>query len=303
MEIMLQTLYPGASLKPAFILTIEPAHFGVMTSGGSTWLTTQVRVRRANHWDDLPPQCYPVLWDLNATLTGADSHAPAGQSLLAPEGLPNSFAYREADHYLMLAFPFPSEFAQALEDERTLTQAQQDVRLKLRIWGSALIAAEKAPIQGFVAFRSEGIDPEIRIPRSDWLDRLLPATGYPYRRQVVLPNLMAGQQPEELQQAVAHLAQAWDLFRSEHYRESVQRCRQARDALLGANKTTWAQTMLGPMIGTEKAAMLDEGINALNRLGNTASHGANTVEIDRETAEYVVGSLTLVLNYIGRKMQ
>lgn len=67
---------------------------------------------------------------------------------------------------------------------------------------------------------------------------------------------------------------------------------------------TWAATFLVPVIGAEKATMIDESIKALNHMGHVASHGGNTdIEIDRDVANYVIGSLTLILDYIGRKLR
>lgn len=144
--------------------------------------------------------------------------------------------------------------------------------------------------------------PVLRIARSDWLDRFLAPMGYPARRYVQLPAL-ATDQSAETQQAATHLAEAWSLFRQERYREAVQRCRQANDALLAPNKTTWTQNTLDPVVGSEKAAMVDVGLRALNKIWNDASHGSNSVEIDREAAEYVIGSMTLILNYMSRKLR
>ena len=71
---------------------------------------------------------------------------------------------------------------------------------------------------------------------------------------------------------------------------------------MGEDKPTWAERVLAPKILTEKAAMINEGIKALNNLGHKASHG-DGVEVDRDTASYVIGSLTLILDYIGRKLR
>jgi hypothetical protein len=98
------------------------------------------------------------------------------------------------------------------------------------------------------------------------------------------------------------LNEAHILFAQERHREAVQRCRQARDVLLGEDKPTWAERVLAPIILAEKAAMIDESIKALNRMGNVASHGAG-IEVDRDSANYVIGSLTLILDYIGRKLR
>ena len=106
---------------------------------------------------------------------------------------------------------------------------------------------------------------------------------------------------EELKSAIAHVNEAYALFAQDRYREAVQRCRQARDALLGEDKKTWPERTLLPIIGLDKAATISESIKALNN-GNVASHGAN-IEVDRDVAEYVLSSLTLILQYLLRKFR
>ncbi len=53
--------------------------------------------------------------------------------------------------------------------------------------------------------------------------------------------------------------------------------------------------------------MIDESLRALNNLEHAASHGTPSsvpqVEIDRDVVSYVIGSMTLVLDYIGRKLK
>jgi hypothetical protein len=109
--------------------------------------------------------------------------------------------------------------------------------------------------------------------------------------------------PTELQAAADHVNMAHQLFLQEEYREAVQRCRQARDALLTPDKKTWCQEHLRGVMGQEKAQMIDEAIQALVRLGSPASHGDNQVEVDRDAAEYVIGTMTLILHYIDRKFR
>jgi len=48
--------------------------------------------------------------------------------------------------------------------------------------------------------------------------------------------------------------------------------------------------------------MINESIRALNNLGHEASHG-DGIEVDRDTASYVIDSLTLILDYIGCKLR
>ena len=141
----------------------------------------------------------------------------------------------------------------------------------------------------------------VRISKSHWVD-MLSTIEYPQKRFVELPTIKAQEETKPLNAAIEELNQANTLFAQDRYREAVQRCRQARDKLLGDDKPTWSDRFLFPIIGAEKAAMIYENLKALNHMGHAASHGGN-LEIDREVASYVISSLTLILDYIGRKMR
>ncbi len=143
--------------------------------------------------------------------------------------------------------------------------------------------------------------PGVSISRSHWSD-MLSSIEYPQRRYIELPILKPQEGAEELNGAIEHLNAAHTLFAQDRYREAVQRCRQARDKLVIEPRPTWAERFLAPIIGTEKAATIDESIRALNHMGHVASHGAG-IEVDRDTANYVIGSLTLILDYICRKLR
>lgn len=302
MDISLHVQFPVYDPAPAFVVTVDADRLGALAQGDLAWLTTQASIRRGVSWDRLPQPAAPLLLDLHGVVCGSGMHPPAGMPLRPPEELPLSLPDPRAAYLVTLTFPFPRSLAQQLEDDRAATRGQQDLRLTIRLWGSVLL---RGPGDGSAAIwrvHTEGIDPELRIARSDWLDRLLVGMGYPARRSIALP-VLAAEQPPETREAAAQMAEAWSLFHHERYREAVQRCRQARDALLGPKKPTWAHETLDPVIGADKAAMIDESIAALNHLGHAASHGTSGVAMDRDTAEFVLGSLTLILHYVGRQLR
>jgi hypothetical protein len=109
---------------------------------------------------------------------------------------------------------------------------------------------------------------------------MLSTIEYPHRHFIELPTIKAQEGTKPLNAAIEELNQAYTLFAQDRYREAVQHCRQARDKLLGDDKPTWSDRFLVPIIGAEKADMIDENIKALNHMGHAASHGGN-LEIDR----------------------
>lgn len=211
---------------------------------------------------------------------------------------------------LQLPFTCSRRYIEYLEDERA-TQPGRDLTLAVRLWGVVAVMQGQAEVEGDttaapVRFENvESTSPEtLRIPRSDWIDQLLPALGY--RKTILIELPLAGRPevPEDLRDAILHLDEARVLRNHESYRKAVHTCRQAIDALLGEGKgkVTWCQTHLVPVIGPEKATMVDDSLRALRPLLTDASHGNNTVEIDRDAADYVIESLALALNYIARKL-
>ncbi len=59
---------------------------------------------------------------------------------------------------------------------------------------------------------------------------------------------------------------------------------------------------LAPLIGAEKARMVNDSLWALRPLLNETSHGYAPVEVDRDVADYAIESLAVALNYIARKL-
>lgn len=315
-------------IEPALIIHFELEQITAQYLDEIPYLTFNTEMKMTNRWFTsgvYSNSCQMVLLDLHGTLVSGNNTYGQGAALLSKEGLPLRF-YEDREQLVQLTFSCHSQYIQQLEQDRATTMAGQDLRIALRFWGSIMVmdnfsvtdpnyitpnpqdSADRnihyQQLRDIVPLlTSQNAIPTLRIPRSDWLDRLLPALGYGSKRFVAFPQLSDMQLPSELGEAVKHLTTARTLFDHERYREAIQLCRQSRDALLGQNKTTWCQTYLEPIIGSEKAAMIDKSIQALNHLGNPASHGGNTIEIDRDAAEFVLSSLTLVLHYIEKKLK
>lgn len=315
-------------IEPALIIHFELEQIIAQHVDEIAYLIIHTEMKMTNRWAAsgvYPQGCQLVLLDLHGSLLSSNNTTGQGAVLLSKEGLPLRF-YGDQEQYLQLTFSCPSQYIQQLEQDRAMTTAGQDLRLTLRFWGSIMVIEKfsatdpnfitpnpQDPVDHKIHYQivrdivplvtSQTAIPTLRIPRSDWLDRLLPALGYGSRRFVAIPQLSDTQHPSELTEAIKYLTSARTLFDHERYREATQLCRQARDALLGPNKTTWCQTYLEPILGLEKAAMIDKSIQALNHLGNPASHGDNSIEIDRDAAEFVLSSLTLILRYIEIKLK
>lgn len=148
----------------------------------------------------------------------------------------------------------------------------------------------------------------IEVSRSRWADELL-KVGYPNRRILELPQVDADKSIEEICLAAEHLKSAHQAYVGDKFREAVQLCRQARDALIPGDhpgqREAWALEHFEPALGKAKALMIYHSVDALRQIGNAASHGEEknlTIEIDRDTAEYVIAQLTLILHYLNQKL-
>ncbi len=316
MEIFFEAQFVNARLdiqteSSAFALTFDPEAMSLLCIGDMAVFMVQAQMSRSFRFWNKPQfsSYYPAILSLHGVLNGPGNQA-IGASLAPTESFPLIF-YNDNSQLLNLSFHCSRSYLHYIEEQRTSTP-NADLFLNAFFWAtmSLVPAAQETnedTIPMHLAFQDQFMHVKsrqgerIRISRSHWSDMLL-AIEYPQRHSIELPALKPQEGAEVLHEAIVHLNQAYTLFAHDRYREAVQRCRQARDVLLGEDKTTWAEKTLSPIMSAEKVVMIDESIKALNRLGNVASHGAS-VEVDRDAANYVIGSLTLILDYIGRKIR
>lgn len=294
-----------ATLTPALIGVVDSGQISVIPTQDGCELVIAIEFRRGDAWKNTSIGCAITLINLHGIFSRSNATNATGVHLLPLEYVPFAFPNQAVRRHVELHFPLSRSYITQFEAERTWQQPRQDTLFAIRLWG-ILFISEAASINGqsVDGFQQVRCDPiQFEITRSKWIETLK-RIGYPYRRVIEVPYPEPDEMAEELQRAGHHLDAALNLFAEEHYRECVQRCRQARDALLGESKTTWAQERLEPVIGKQKAALVNEGIKALSYLDNPASHGDSpVVEIDRDSAEYVLGQLAYILRYIDRKLR
>ncbi len=289
-----------------FALSISSDQMEAGHAGDQAFLKLWAKIKRTNEWNVSRQGAIPTLQYLNGCLFLGYDYRSASAWLLPIEDLPLTFPDGGTEILVDLAFRFPRSFAQYVEEERAKMQSRAPLTLNIRLWGTISTVvpdAHDVQIERVNTGQRQTYNQTVRIAFSDWLDVLLPQLGYPQRRLVELPALDLSTIPQDLQAAAVQLQQAYSLFAHENYREAAQCCRQVRDALLFPNIKTWCDANLGPVIGAEKAKMVDDMIKALTHLGNAASHASTTIEIDRDAAELAIFTLTLVLNYIDKKLR
>jgi len=300
----------GRTYTP-FTLTIDRDWPQASYHGDVVSLTFQATIERMGFWDTQLGGASPLLLSLHGALYRDQTWRNVGAMLLPLEGLPLPVPTLGDKRQVRLAFACSRRYIEHLEDERA-AQPDPDLALSMRLWGSVALMrgqadeGEDAAASAPISFESVEATPVemLRIPRSDWIDRLLPALGY--RKTVLLELPLAGRSevPEDLRDAIRHLDEAHVLRNHESYQKAIQECRRATDALLGSGpeKKAWCQTHLAPLIGAEKAKMVDDSLWALRPLLNATSHGYAPVEVDRDAADYAIESLTVAFNDIARKL-
>jgi len=296
----------------AFSVTIDREGIQGSHAGDVASLTFQATIERMSSWDTQLHGAAPVLLSLHGVLSPDQTHNynDTGATLRPTEGLPLAIPEVANSASLRLPFTCSRRYIEHLEDKRA-AQPGRDLTLAVRLWG--VVAIIESPVVGGsgvgtspVRFENVAATPpeQLRIPRSDWIDQLLPALGY--RKTVLIELPLAGPPPvpEELHDAMRRLGEARTLRNHESYQKAVQECRRATDALLGSgpDKKAWCQTHLAPLIGAEKAKMVNDSLWALRPLLNETSHGYAPVEVDRDAADYAIESLAVALNYIARKL-
>lgn len=288
-------------------LSLESEALALHCIGDMVAITAQAQIKHVSRYWRNYKGLLPQILSFHGIIYGSQmfrGDQGVGASLAALDNLPLAF-YHDYGQLLNLAFHCSRSYLQCVEEQRT---AGSIVSLGISLWGTAnLIAPESGeetiPMQSMylgkmISFKSRQGE-LIRISQSHWID-MLATIDYPQRRYIELPVLLPQEWNVEFRGAIEHLNQAHVLFANRKYREAVQRCRQSRDTLLGDDKVNWSTNFLEPKIGVEKAKMINESLKALNNLGHASSHG-NGIEVDRDTAHYVISSLTLILNYIGQK--
>lgn len=293
--------------SPALVMNIDPEKPTVIPTQTGGIFVFRAMVQRGEVWESARDGVQLTLLSLHGIFSRSNASNSTGMSLLPSERLPLNFPMRQTTYPLELHFELSREYVTRFEDERTWQQPGKDTQCAVRLWGTLAIETSDVingqQLDRFSVIRS---DPTVfQIAHSDWLD-VLKRMGYPYRRVIELPSVESEKVVPELQEAARHLEAAMQLFTDEHYRDAVNRCRHARDALLGEgkDKVTWARQHLKPVLGEKKVSMVDEGLKALNHLGDVAGHGYTPdIEIDRDSAEYVLGQLAHMLRYIDRKLR
>src|SRR5260370_38876426 len=275
----------------------------------------QATFRRTGSGENQLQNRYPVILELHGRLARGNGQGDIGATLGPVRELPISFSRPNHQQWLELQFIFPIPYLQILEEERR----EQAIRLLLEVWGliarveprdKVLVNPAQAMLSPIEVFCFEKIETDrsdqsnLVIPRSTWIDRILPGLGYGRSVLIELPLVRTPLVPEAYRNAAKALDNARNAFNGEDYRGAVKYGREVTEYLenscSGETKsiTSFCKEYLEPVIGETKSKAIDLSLNSTRKITNPGSH-ANSFLVDRTIAAYIIETLALNLRYIS----
>jgi HEPN domain-containing protein len=249
----------------------------------------------------------PTLFEVHGLLYAAKQPADPGVPLLPFQPNPPTQAQNlQYAFSLPLVFELTHAYVRYLEDFRRQTQPNANMMLKVQLWGKIMRTSKDGngnSVREFSYFTTSGYpETPIRIPRSDWLDTILPSLGYDKILLVEVPLPQHPTASEELKEAIQYLEQARDSLKHEKYKPAVQHCRQAKEVLIKRSGGA-LKDLLVPLIGNTKTKAVDDTLLAFKDLYEASSHAPRPneerVEFTRDDAAFAVNSLTFILDYLS----
>jgi hypothetical protein len=308
------------SIHWAFVMTFDAQDIRGIYDGDVSCLNFQVQFKRPIPDATQAKEVYPVLMNLYGKLYRMNQPQDHGAELQPLVDLPISFIYPETKYSTYLSFRISRHYLQQLEDYRAAQQTQ-DMLLQAYLWGIVAVMKsrpEAEPVSHSLPNRSgevirfeqvhtDTVNPQIRIARSDWIDRILPGLGYRQSVLVELPLVRTPPLPEMYKYAAESLEKARNAFEHEDYRAALKYAREVLEHLgkmssNGSGKLTdFCKEYLEPYVGETKSNAVDRSLNALRDVVNAASHAdpQKPFPVDRAITTYVIETLSLNLRYFA----
>lgn len=243
---------------------------------------------------------------------------PTGEELSAkdaPLDLRISADYTPNDFYVGLEFPLDAARSALLEKSRNGNDLKVRICLQLDVDQLHAVAEiQKEPWQvlawAYVQNHKLSTEDDLSIPRSSWLDRVLPHIGYGMVHVVELP-VVPLTEIESYRHAFSALQQAQTLHRNGHYDESVSRSRMAleqffekidsgkvdddgRPKYIPKLKAEWEVKL-----GLATHQWLDSCLIAMKDLGNRASHSPKS-HFDQFESQMILSIVTALVSFALR---
>ena len=298
-------------------MVLEPQNIYGFYDGDVRYLNVQAYFKHELHKGEQEQELYPVMLNLHGKLYRMNNAQDYGAPLLPIVDTPIS-VLPGIPQLVNLSFAISPNYLRILEEQRA-SQQTQDMLLQLRLWGVAAMIrppADTPEVPRYQQYRSgevvrfekvstETYEPQIRIERSAWVDRILPGLGYRHSVLIELPLVRTPPIPEAYQKAAEALDMARRAFDQEDYRGAVRNGREVLEQLGKRSSdgkiTSFCKEYLEPFVGNTKSSAIDRSLNALRDVVNAASHTdpQKPFIVDRDIAMYVIEMLALNLRYIS----
>jgi len=183
--------------------------------------------------------------------------------------------------------------------------------LKLRTVMAIHAVAPNHGVQGFAMGESNGGG--FAIPKSLWIERILPGLGY--GRLELLEVRLSPAIPTDhgLPKAVTELRQARDYLLAGDWDQSISRCRIALETIpdsrplqlpgkpkFSLRVDTFVSDHIGNRLGSEQAKLLADQMKSLWAVCSAPVHPSPARTFTRADAEFIIRNTMAVIEYVGR---
>jgi hypothetical protein len=213
---------------------------------------------------------------------------------------------RDATNQVVFEIPLDLLAIDRIEAERNGGDLR--VGLKLRLL-AALHGAN-----GAVNFHSGSVsDMNVTIPRSDWVEKYLPALGYG-GLEILEIRYGSGVEAKGLRDSVAEIKEAKKYLAEGQWDKAALHCRMAIEQILTSKPASATSphfeqkvnTFINdnlPGIDDTEARMLSEQMKLIWKAASTAVHGNPQHTFKRADAEFVLRMTMAIVEYFGRLLR
>jgi hypothetical protein len=151
------------------------------------------------------------------------------------------------------------------------------------------------------------------IPKSHWVDRILPRLGYDRLELFEVRLSSATSSDHGLPKAVGEIRQARDFLVDGEWDKAVAHCRNAIETIPGSRPVqlsgtptfglrvdTFVQEQLGNRLQSEQAKMLADGMKSLWSVCSRSVHPSSSGGFTRPDAEFIVRNTMAIVEYVGK---
>lgn len=245
----------------------------------------------------------------------------SGESLVSrdtPVDLTISPEYTPGDHFIQLDFPLNNGRITLLENFRN----GQDLKfhLRLRLDAEQLYAIAEIPKSAWKSYAWAHVqmhrlhaESDVIVPRSSWIENVLPGLGFGKVHLVELPAVPL-QETETIGKAFKALQQAQAFHRSGHYDEAVAKCRMAMESFWetvdGPEKDGEGRPKRIPKLkaswetklGKATYEWLNASLTAMKQAANPTAHNPDP-HYDQFQSQMIQAIVTSLISYAARHNQ